>query len=194
MYSGGAVSKAAPGRGWQDADQRERIVEGVVVHSQALLEAREVAVRHGLQVLARDPEREIAAGRGRPELRELQADALGHRAGPDAGRVERLQEGEHPLDVRFRHRQVGAQAARDVGRAVREVAVVVQRVHQRLADPYLARIEPAHLELPDQVLVQVAIAVVAELERPVVVVLRAAVAGRCRRLGPRVLHLDHDLV
>jgi hypothetical protein len=111
-----------------------------------------------------------------------------------AGRIERLQEGEDPLDVRLGHGQVGAQAARDLRHRLDEVAVVVQRVDQRLADPHLARVEAAHLELPDQVLVQVALALVAELERAVIVVLGAAIAGGRGGLGPRILHLDHDLV
>jgi len=44
------------------------------------------------------------------------------------------------------------------------------------------------------VLVQVALALVGELERPVVVVRSAAVPGRRRGLGPGILHLDDDLV
>ena len=141
-----------------------------------------------------DAQRQVAPGRFRVELRELQADAFRRRARTDPGGVERLHEGEDLLDVLLAHRQVGAQAARDVGDRFGEVAVVVQRVNDRLADPHLARIELAHLELPDQVLVQVAFAFVAELEGAVVVVLRAAVARGRRGFRPRVLHLDDDLV
>ena len=59
---------------------------------------------------------------------------------------------------------------RDLLGGLGEVAVVIQRVDDGFADPDLARIEPADLELPDQVLVQVAAAFVGELQRPVIVV------------------------
>ncbi len=176
------------------ANERNGLVHGVFVHAESLRKAGEVAVRNFLQVPAGDHEREFAAGRGRLELRKLQADAFSHRAGPDAGRVQRLQEVEHAHDVLLRDRQVHAEALRDVGRRLGEVAVVVERVHERLADPHFARIEAADLELPDQVLVQVAVAVVGEFERAIVVVLGSAVARRRGGLGPRVLHLHHDFV
>ena len=121
-------------------------------------------------MVACDADREIASRRVFVELCELEDQAFAQRAGADAGRIERLHERQHLFDVRLRDGQVGAQVPGDVGGRQGEVAVVVQRVDDRLADPHLARIERADLELPDQVLVQVAAAFIGELEWAVVVV------------------------
>ena len=86
------------------ADQRERLVQAVLVHGQGLPQRGEVAVRDRLQVIAGDPERELAARRVGLELGELQADALRCRSRTDARRVERLDEREHLLDVLLRSR------------------------------------------------------------------------------------------
>ncbi len=145
-------------------------------------------------MVACDDDREIASRRVCVELRELEDQAFAQRAGADAGRIERLYVRQHLLDVRLRDGQVGAQVPGDLGGRQGEVAVVVQRVDDRLADPHLARIERADFELPDQVLVQVAAAFIGEFERAVVVVGAGPVAGRRRGLGPGVFHLDDDVV
>jgi hypothetical protein len=84
-------------------------------------------------------------------------------------------------------RQVAAISSRDSG----QVAVIVERVDNRLADPDLPRVELADLELPDQVLMQIAAALVGELERTVVVALRTSFAGGERAVLPRI-HVDDD--
>ena len=165
------------------ADERQRDLQRILVGTERAAQRREVLVGDGLQMVARDGDREIASRRVCVELRELQHQALAQRPRADARRIERLHEREHLLDVRLRDRQVGAQVLGDLGGGLRQVAVVVQRVDDRLADPDLARIEPADLQLPDQVLVQVAAAFVGELERAVVVVGAGAVAGRRRAIS-----------
>jgi hypothetical protein len=80
---------------------------------------------------------------------------------------------------------------RAISRETRQVAVIVERVDDRLADPDLPRVELADLELPDQVLMQIAAALVGELERTVVVALRTSFAGGERAVLPRI-HVDDD--
>ena len=176
------------------ADQRQRDVQRLLVRIELAPQRAEVPVRDLLQVLGGDRERELETGRLGIELLELQPEALGEVARAGAGRVQRLHEREHALDVLLRHGQVHAEAARDRVGGLGQVAVVVQRVDDRLADPQLARVELADLQLPDQVLVQVEVAFVGELERPVVVVLGTPLAAGRNRIGPGVLHLDDDLL
>jgi hypothetical protein len=175
------------------ADQRERLLQRIGLRIERADQAGQLAVRDILQVLASDLHREIAARRVRIELRELQLDAFGHAARADAGGVERLDEREHVVDLVDGHRQIDAQVARDLLERLGHVAIVVERIDDRFADPDLARVELADLELPDQVLVQIAAALVRELERPVVVALRAALAGRNRAVLPRV-DIDDDFL
>ena len=77
-----------------------------------------------------------------------------------------------------RHGQFVGQALRDFLERLGQVAVVVERVDDGFADPQLPRIERADLELPDQVLMQIAAAFVGELERTVIVVGARAIARR----------------
>ena len=121
----------------------------------------------------RELERELAPRRLRLELSELQTQALGDAPRADPGGIEGLHVREHLLDLVEGDGQIGGQALRDVGERLGEIAVVVQRVDDCLAYPHLARIERADFELPDQVLVEVTLALVGELERPVVVVVRS---------------------
>jgi hypothetical protein len=145
-------------------------------------------------MVARDGDREIASRRVFVQLGELEGQAFAQRAGADACRIERLHQRQHLFDLRLGDWQVDAQVPGDLGRRLGEVAVVVQRVDDRLADPDLARIERADFELPDQVLVQVAAAFIGEFEWAVVVVGAGPVAGRRRGPGPGVFHLDDDVV
>ena len=85
------------------------------------------------------------------ELTELQLQAFADGARADADGVELLHElDEHLLDVFDRHQHVGRERRADRLEVVGQIAVVIDRVDDRLTDGRRARVEILELELPEK--------------------------------------------
>ena len=89
---------AAPGRGLAAAHQGERFVEFGVGHAEPAAQTGLLVRGDQIQMRFGDGLRQREAGHVGRELGELQADALGQIARPDAGRIERLHLGEGLFD------------------------------------------------------------------------------------------------
>ena len=81
------------------AHQRQRAGDLLVGRAQLPAQQRQLALGDELQMMARDLDRGVEPGRRRIELAQLQLDALADGARADAGRVQRLDAGQHGLDL-----------------------------------------------------------------------------------------------
>ena len=178
------MNTLAPGPRLARAHERDRGLDVAVRSAQQSFQDAVLVLGDERQVLGRDPPRELEARRLGDELAELQLHAFADRARADAGRIELLHElDEHLLDVFDRHENVRRQRCADRLEIVGQVAVVVDRVDDRLADRRRARVEVLELELPEQMIAQRLLGAVRVLDG------RARI-GALRRLGrPRLLRV-----
>ena len=122
--------------------------------AQAAAQLAVVARRHEIEVLARDLDGQLQAGRFPVELAQLQHQALGQGSGADADRVEALD-----LRQRLFHLAIGdgrrlVEYFADFLDVGLEITVVIDRIDDGFADQHLARRKLLHLQLPQQMVLQ----------------------------------------
>ena len=113
-----------------------------------------VVFRHEIEMFRGEIAGQAETGRIARQLSQLQVNALAERSGPDAGRVEALDLPQGPLgfllgDVELRRQDLAELLQRDG-----EIAVVVDRIDDGLADHQLALREMLEFQLPVQMLMQ----------------------------------------
>ncbi len=173
------------------AHERERDVELLAAHVHLALQGGELVAGHQLEMPVGEGARRREAGSRGVELGELQLDALGDRARADAGRIELLDDGERAQGARGIGRRLAGDGLDDRVQRLGQVAVVVDRVHDRARDRERRGRQPRELELPQEVVAQRAARFVGELELALAGTGPGRLGFRSARLGPVVADLDH---
>ena len=147
---GGDLAHRVAGARVEAAQQRGGAGESVGAHAQAAGEALLFA-RQQFEVAVGEVAREGQVRGVGIEQADLHQQALAQVAAGDAGRIEALQAVAHGLDVLDRGVDRRSQRVADRLQRIAQVAVLVQRLDQRLGDRAVARRQRGEVELPLQV-------------------------------------------
>ena len=136
------------------ADERERGLDVETAAGGQSFQVHELLVVGQLEMVMGDYPGRIQARRARLELRELQANALGHGSRADADRVELLDDRKHALHDLGIRTQLSSDSRRNRLGRLGQVTVVVDRADQRVTDRARAIGQRRQCELTREMLVQ----------------------------------------
>ena len=136
------AAEGAAGFGIEPPDLGDHVENVLVIHAAQSAQGREFALGEQRQVGDQRLHGRVVA----VALAQLDGEALGQIARPDAGGIEGLDLREHPLHPRERR----AQTLGGLGEVVAEIAGLVERIDQRAADQPVGRIGAGDVELLGQ--------------------------------------------